>query len=102
MQTSLKTLLGAVFEVLKELCSGFLENVYENALFIAMKQKRLNVSVEQSFEVVFRNHKIGKYIADLIVENLIVSIIKWNVSKPSILTILISCSFSRAYTKIEQ
>src|SRR5215813_8125758 len=37
-----------------------------------MKQKGLNVSVEQSFEVVFRNHKIGKYIADLIVENLIV------------------------------
>jgi len=32
----------------------------------------LTVLVEQSFEVVFRNRKIGKYIADLTVENLIV------------------------------
>lgn len=67
-----ESIIGSCFEVIKELGSGFLENVYKNALFIAMKQKGLNVSVEQSFEVVFRNHKIGKYIADLIVENLIV------------------------------
>jgi GxxExxY protein len=67
-----ENIIGSCFEVIKELGSGFLENVYKNALFIAMKQKGLNVSVEQSFEVVFRNHKIGKYIADLIVENLIV------------------------------
>ena len=60
------------FEVIKELGSGFLENVYKNALFIAMKQKGLTVLTEQAFEVVFRKHKIGKYIADLIVENLIV------------------------------
>ena len=29
-------------------------------------------AAEQPFEVVFRKHKIGKYVADLIVENLIV------------------------------
>jgi GxxExxY protein len=32
----------------------------------------LNVLAEQVFEVVFRKHKIGKYIADLIVEDLII------------------------------
>ena len=37
-----------------------------------MKESGLTVLVEQSFEVFFRNRKIGKYIADLIVENLIV------------------------------
>jgi GxxExxY protein len=62
--------------VIKELGSGFLEKVYKNALFIAMKQKGLNVSVEQSFEIVFRNHKVGKYVADLIVKDLIVVEIK--------------------------
>jgi|SRR5271163_833698 len=65
-------IIGCCFEVMKELGSGFLENVYKNALFIAMKESELTVLVEQSFEVVFRNRKIGKYIADLIVENLIV------------------------------
>jgi GxxExxY protein len=67
-----ENIIGCCFEVMKELGSGFLENVYKNALYLAMKQRGLNVSVEQSFEVVFRKHKIGKYIADLIVENLIV------------------------------
>jgi len=65
-------IIGCCFEIMRELGSGFLENVYKNALFIAMKQKGLNVSAEQSFEVMFRNCKVGRYIADLIVENVIV------------------------------
>ncbi len=65
-------IIGCCFEIMKELGTGFLENVYKNALFIAMKQKGLQVSAEQSFEVMFRNCKVGKYIADLIVENVIV------------------------------
>jgi len=67
-----ESIIGCCFEVIKELGSGFLENVYKNALFLAMKQKGLNVLAEQVFEVVFRKHKIGKYIADLIVEDLII------------------------------
>lgn len=67
-----ESIIGCCFEVMKELGSGFLENVYKNALYLAMKQKDLDVETEQSFEVVFRKHKIGKYIADLIVEKLIV------------------------------
>jgi len=65
-------IIGCCFEVMKELGSGFLENVYKNALFLAMKQKCLSVLAEQVFEVSFRGHKIGKYIADLVVENLII------------------------------
>lgn len=64
--------IGCCFEVMKELGSAFLENVYKNAVFLAMKQKGLSVLAEQAFEVSFRGHKIGKYIADLIVENLII------------------------------
>lgn len=67
-----QSILGCCFEVINELGSGFLEKVYKNALAIAMKQKGLNVSVEKSFEIIFRDHNVGKYIADIIVENLIV------------------------------
>ena len=67
-----RDVLGCCFAVAKELGCGFLESVYKNALFIAMKQKGLTVSTEQIYEVTFRNHKIGKYIADIVVENLIV------------------------------
>lgn len=67
-----EVIIGCCFDVMKELGAGFLENIYKNALFIAMQEKGLTVQVEQSFDVIFRNRKIGKYIADLIVENLIV------------------------------
>ena len=67
-----EVIIGCCFEVMKELGAGFLENIYKNALFIALQEKGLTVQVEQSFDVIFRNRKIGKYIADLIVENLIV------------------------------
>jgi len=66
------TILSCCFEVMKELGAGFLESVYKNALFIAMKQKGMNVFTEQAFEVVFRQQKIGRYIADLVVENAVI------------------------------
>ena len=65
-------IIGCCFEIMKELGSGFLEKIYKNALFLAMKDKGLKVLTEQTFEVMFRNHKIGKYVADLIVEDVIV------------------------------
>ena len=64
-----RKIIQCCFEVMKELGAGFLENVYKNALFIAMKQKGLDVLTEQTYEVEFRKHKIGKYIADLVVDN---------------------------------
>ncbi len=65
-------ILACCFAVSNELGCGFQESVYKNALFITMKQKGLNVLTEQIYEVTFRNHKIGKYIADLVIENLII------------------------------
>ncbi len=51
---------------------GFLENVYKNALLIAMRRKGLQVEVERSFEVLFRGNVVGRYRADLIVEQTVI------------------------------
>ena len=64
--------IGCCIEVIRELGSGFLENVYKNVLYIAMKEKGLNVAVEKTFEIDFRGYKIGKYNADMIVEDLLI------------------------------
>lgn len=61
------SVLNCCFEVMRELGPGFLERVYKNALLIAMKQKGLQVEIEQPFEVVFRGNVIGRYSADLVV-----------------------------------
>jgi GxxExxY protein len=65
-------ILNCCFEVMKELGPGFLENIYKNALLIAMRQKGLKVEVERSFEVVFRGICIGRYRTDLVVEETVI------------------------------
>lgn len=67
-----ESILGSCFDIMNELGSGFLESVYKNALFVALKEKELFVETEKRFEVLFRGRKIGLYIADLIVEGTII------------------------------
>ena len=51
---------------------GFLEKVYENALTIALRDEGLKVEQQKSIEVQFRNHVVGEYFADLLIENKII------------------------------
>src|SRR5215472_675837 len=67
-----ETILGICFDVMNELGSGFLETVYKNALFIAIKEKGLSAEREKRFEIKFRGRKIGLYVADLIVEGVVI------------------------------
>ena len=65
-------ILGCCFDVMKELGPGFLEKVYKNALLIAMRQKGLQVEVERPYEVIFRGKIIGRYNADLVVNQTVI------------------------------
>ena len=67
-----RSILGCCFEVMKKLGPGFLERVYKNALLMAMRQKGLQVQVERSYNVVFRGKIIGRYIADLVVNDTVI------------------------------
>lgn len=67
-----RSILGCCFEVMKELGPGFLEKVYKNALLMAMRQKGLQVEIERSYNVVFREKTIGRYVADLVVNNTVI------------------------------
>lgn len=67
-----RTILGCCFEVMGELGPGFLERVYKNALFIAMMHKGLQVDTERSYEVIFRGKIVGRYAADLVVNNTVI------------------------------
>jgi GxxExxY protein len=70
-----RIILRCCFDVMKELGPGFLEQVYKNALLIAMRQKELEVEVEKPYEVIFRGKIIGRYKADLVIgKNVIVEV----------------------------
>jgi GxxExxY protein len=67
-----KNILKCCFEVMNTLGSGFLESVYKNALVISITEDGLDVRTDQTVEVIFRNRKIGLFIPDLIVEQLVI------------------------------
>ena len=64
------------FQVYNELGYGFLEKVYENSFYLALREEGLEVETQKRIDVWFRGNKVGEYYADLIVENLVIIEIK--------------------------
>jgi GxxExxY protein len=60
--------LGIYYDVYNELGFGFLESVYAKAMAVALKGAGLHVDTETSIAVWFRDHQVGDFRADLVVE----------------------------------
>ena len=65
-------ILKSFYEVYNELGDGFLESVYENALFIVLSGYGLAVERQKGISVNFRNQVIGEFKPDLIVNGNII------------------------------
>ena len=55
---------------------GFLENVYENALVVELRENGLGVVQQPRVEVLYRGRPVGEYVADMIVERSVVVEVK--------------------------
>ena len=64
-------ILGAFFQVYKDLGYGFSEKVYENALAILLNEIGLKVEPQVHLHVYYHGQQVGEYTADLIVEDVI-------------------------------
>jgi len=64
--------LSCAFEVSNELGIGFLESVYEKALFIALQEKGLKVEQQVGLQIEFRGKPVGQFFIDLLVEDLLI------------------------------
>jgi GxxExxY protein len=62
------SILKSFYEVYNELGDGFLESVYENALYIVLTEHGLHVERQKDISVFFRGNRIGDFKADLIVD----------------------------------
>jgi GxxExxY protein len=65
-------IIGSAYAVANELGFGFLEKVYENALFVLLKQAGLNVKQQEPIHVRFQGFVVGEYFPDLLVVNCII------------------------------
>lgn len=71
-----EAIIGASFEVINELGSGFLEQVYHKALAFALTDKNIFIQPQYPIEVSFRNRPVGQFYADLLVENKVIVEVK--------------------------
>ena len=50
--------MGAIFEVHRELGPGFLESVYEKALLLELTSRGMKVEVEKAFDLSYKGKKV--------------------------------------------
>jgi GxxExxY protein len=62
-------IIGAAYEVHRELGSGFLERVYQNAFLHELRLRGLTAEPEQPVPVRYKNAPVGVYYADVLVNN---------------------------------
>ena len=69
-------IIGAAFEVHRNLGQGFLESVYVSALLQELKAAAMHAETQRAIPVSYKGVAIGIYIADVIVENAVICEVK--------------------------
>jgi GxxExxY protein len=65
-------IIGAMFEVHNVLGPGFLEGIYANALTAELRRRGVTVDRNVPFEVMYRGMSVGRYVADLVVDQKVI------------------------------
>ena len=73
-----EAIIGAAFEVHRELGYGFLERVYQRALQVEIKRRGVAAEIERRIQVQYKGVIVGDYYADLIVDGCVAVEIKIN------------------------
>lgn len=63
------SIIGACFEVSRELGTGFLESVYEKSLQVALLEKGIKAVRQQQLQLRFRGVLVGEFEADMVVDD---------------------------------
>ena len=67
-----REIIGCAMEVMNVLGHGFLEKVYENALCVEMRLRRISFQQQPRYEVLYKSEQVGEYIPDLVVADAVV------------------------------
>ncbi len=65
-------IIDACFQVHYALAPGYLESVYSNALLLELTQQEIKCHSEVPLQVVYKDHIVGDFRADIIVENIVI------------------------------
>ena len=59
-------IVGSAIEVLNTLGNGLIEKPYENALVVEFGLRKIPFRQQPSFDVLYKEHKVGLFVPDLI------------------------------------
>lgn len=65
-------IIGSAFEVLKVVGHGLHEKPYENALMVELGLRGLVATQQRKFPVYYKGVKIGEYVPDLLVNDVVI------------------------------
>ena len=65
-------ILKVYFDIYNHLGYGFLEKVYQNAMYFELQKKGYKVEAQKSIKVYLKGQLIGEYYADLLIEDRII------------------------------
>lgn len=66
------SVLKAFYKVYNELGHGFLERVYQNALYYELLDMGFDIAAQKRLTVYYNGRSVGEYIPDLIVESKVI------------------------------
>ena len=66
------SILKTYYDVYNQLGYGFLEKVYQNAMYFELKALGYKVEAQKPIKVYFKNQLIGEYYADLLIEDKVI------------------------------
>lgn len=69
-------IINCFFKVYNNLGLGYLEKVYQNALYVELDLLGLKVEVQKPIKVIYKDRIVGEYFADMMVENTVLVEIK--------------------------
>jgi len=65
-------IIKAFYQVNNSLGFGFLEKVYENAMFVELSKMNLHVETQKNIHVFYNGYQVGDYYADLLVNDSVI------------------------------
>jgi len=65
-------IIGAAIEVHKQLGTGFIESVYEEALAVEFKLRNIKFEKQKELQVFYKEQPVKKFICDFIIDNKVI------------------------------
>ena len=67
-----ESILKVFYEVYNELGHGFLEKVYQKAMYLELRSQGFKVEPQRQIKVYYKNELVGDFFADLLINDVII------------------------------